>query len=226
MPGLLVSVRSVEEARIAVATGATVIDIKEPSRGPLGRASVEVWKAVRAAVPRATPVSVALGELHELEAATEPLDWTGISFRKVGLAAERIDWADRWAAIRARHPGPPWIATIYADWNVAQSPPPREIVDIALSIPDCIGFLIDTWDKSRPNRLDDSWFPLVARAKAAGRLVTLAGGLDANAIRRLAPLGPDLFGVRSAVCVAGDRGATLDPARVADLVQLTASLKF
>ena len=36
MTGLLVSVRSAEEAEIALAGGANLIDIKEPSRGALG----------------------------------------------------------------------------------------------------------------------------------------------------------------------------------------------
>jgi hypothetical protein len=41
--------------------------------------------------------------------------------------------------------------------------------------------------------------------------------LDAAAIRRLLPVGPDLFGVRSAACFDGDRMASIDPIRVADL---------
>ena len=36
-PGLLVSVRSAAEAATALAGGADLIDVKEPSRGPLGR---------------------------------------------------------------------------------------------------------------------------------------------------------------------------------------------
>ncbi|MBY0228781.1 MAG: (5-formylfuran-3-yl)methyl phosphate synthase, partial [Gemmataceae bacterium] len=37
MPGLIVSVRSADEARIALENGADLIDVKEPSRGALGR---------------------------------------------------------------------------------------------------------------------------------------------------------------------------------------------
>ena len=40
-PQLLVSVRSAEEARAALEGGAALIDVKEPSRGSLGSASVE-----------------------------------------------------------------------------------------------------------------------------------------------------------------------------------------
>ena len=40
--GLLVSVRSAEEAITAVKAGADLIDVKEPARGPLGMAEAEV----------------------------------------------------------------------------------------------------------------------------------------------------------------------------------------
>ena len=40
MSGLLVSVRNVEEALAALEGGASLIDVKEPSRGPLGRAAL------------------------------------------------------------------------------------------------------------------------------------------------------------------------------------------
>ena len=39
MTGLLVSVRSASEARVALAAGVDVIDVKEPNRGSLGAAS-------------------------------------------------------------------------------------------------------------------------------------------------------------------------------------------
>ena len=225
LAGLLVSVRSTEEAEIALKAGVRVIDIKEPSAGPLGRASTDVWAAIRELVGRAKPISVALGELSDWVNPAATIDWSSLSFRKIGLANSGFDWAKRWDSLRKLQPGPPWIATVYADWQRAMSPPPSEILDVALSVPDCVGLLIDTWDKARSSPLDASWFPLIARAKAAGRLVTLAGKLDADAIRELAPLGPDLFGVRSAVCVRGDRLNKLDPIKVEELVRLTESLK-
>ncbi len=226
MAGLLVSVRSAEEACVAVASGVSVIDVKEPAHGPLGRASREVWSEVRAVVPKTIPVSVALGELNEWEVSAGAIDWTGLSYRKLGLARAGHDWAERWADLRSRHPGPPWIATIYSDWLAAKSPSPDAVLDVALSVFDCVGVLIDTWDKGRPGRLGESWLPVVARAKAAGRLVALAGRLDAEAIRRLTMLGPDLFAVRGAACVDGDRYAAIDPVRVTELVRLMASLAF
>ncbi len=44
---LLVSVVDAEEARVAAAAGADVIDVKDPSRGALGEAAPHVVRAVR-----------------------------------------------------------------------------------------------------------------------------------------------------------------------------------
>ena len=65
-PRLLVSVRDAAEAEAALAGGADLIDVKEPSRGPLGRADAGVIRYVVKAVGGRAPVSAALGELKEL----------------------------------------------------------------------------------------------------------------------------------------------------------------
>jgi uncharacterized protein (UPF0264 family) len=219
--GLLVSVRSAEEARAAVAGGATIVDIKEPANGPLGRADASIWTDVRRVVPREIPISVALGELADIYADmfTE-YDWSGISYRKIGLAGAGLDWAARWENVRGRLPGPSWVAVAYADWREAQAPEPAEVVAVALKVPDCVGLLVDTWDKSRRTPLDEFWSSIVARVQAAGKLIVLAGGLDHAVIESLAHLRPDYFAVRGAACLGGDRLAAIDPARVAALARL------
>ena len=63
MAGLLVSVRSVAEAEIALAGGAAIIDVKEPSRGALGRADDTIIADIVRSVAGRAPVSAALGEL-------------------------------------------------------------------------------------------------------------------------------------------------------------------
>jgi len=226
MPGLLVSVRSAAEARAAVDGGASVVDVKEPDRGPLGRATPAVWRAVRAAVPASTPVSVALGELRDFDGGGPAADYAGVAFRKLGLAGSGPGWAGRWAeARRASPPGPNWVAVAYADWEAALAPDPDAVLEAAIAAPDCAGILVDTWEKSRPGPLDATpgWVDWVARARRAGRFVALAGGLDRAAVARLAPLQPDLFAVRGAACGGGDRRGTIDPDRVAALVRAARS---
>ena len=231
MARLLVSVRSADEARAAVAGGAAVIDVKEPRRGPLGRADAGVWSDVRSAVPARTVLSVALGELNELEREPPSRDATIVerlrvfTYRKVGLAGAGAGWETRWARLRrAGRAKPAWIAVVYADWRRADAPPPEQVVEAAIAADDCAGLLVDTWDKSVPTTLDLSWRPLLDRVRGAGRLIALAGGLNHQAIERLASLRPDLFAVRGAACANGDRNGSIDPERVSALARFVAQV--
>ena len=221
MAALLISVRSADEARAAVAGGASIIDVKEPDRGPLGRADPEVWQAVRRAVPPDIPVSVALGELADWRSdSILSGGFEGIALRKIGLAGAGPNWTDAWARARLEgREGPPWVAVVYADWKQAKAPPPGEIVEAALAVPDCVGLLIDTWEKGIPGPLGPSWLPMLRRVRDGGRFVALAGGLVESDIVRLAHLEPDIFAVRGAACDRGDRRGIIDSARVAALVR-------
>jgi len=225
---LLVSVRSKAEAMAALVGGATVIDVKEPRNGSLGRATFDVWRGVRDIVPPLMPVSVALGELADWPAdhfGEVPRDaWTGLAYCKLGLSGAPHDWVDRWRHLRQRlavsgSPFPAWVAVVYGDWQAAGAPAPEAVIDAASEINTCRGVLFDTWDKSNGLGIDLSWKPHVDRVRASRRFVALAGSLDANAIRRLAPLAPDLFAVRSSACVGGDRLGPIDPKRVATLAR-------
>ena len=222
-PRLLVSVRSAEEAREALAGGASVVDVKEPDRGPLGRADPDTWQAVRDSIPSGVPVSVALGELADWIDNPADLDRvTGLDFYKLGLAGAGSDWVARWAAIReASKVGPRWVAVAYDDWQAAGAPSPSEVLKAALEAVDCRGILLDTYDKTNPSSIDASsrWVEWVDEAKRGGLLVALAGGLDLASIARLAPLRPDLFAVRGAACDDSDRRGRVRADRVAGLVR-------
>jgi uncharacterized protein (UPF0264 family) len=223
MAGLLVSVRSAAEAHAAIAGGVTVLDVKEPDRGPLGRADLEVWAGVARLAPAGMPVSVALGELREWDEQPPPRaeSWVGITYRKLGLAGSGPEGTTAWAALRhAWGPGPRWVAVSYADWIEANAPSPDGVLDMAIAAPDCAGVLVDTWSKSRQSPIDLTWAPWVERARKASRFVALAGGLDEQAIVRLAPLNPHVFAVRGSACHRGLRTETIDPARVASLARV------
>ena len=225
-PSLLVSVRSADEARAAVAGGAAIVDVKEPDRGPLGMADFAVWSAVRSVVPQGVPVSVALGELGEWIDRPTPPDsaFAGIAFRKIGLAGAGGRWAEDWADLRIRLGGnTPWIAVIYADWIAARAPEPVAVIDEARRA-GCAGVLVDTWDKSGAAAIDASWAGIVARIKAEVGLVALAGGLDRGRIAALRGLSPDVFAVRGAACHGGDRRAAIDAVGVAALVKAVCRL--
>lgn len=230
MARLLVSVRSANEAVAAFQGGAAIIDIKEPDHGSLGRAPWSVWRAVRKVVPTAIPLSVALGELPEWlshDRCTVPANaWTGISYRKLGLAGSGPDWRQDWRCVRALlgdEAGPPWIAVIYADWQMASAPDPQAVLLEALDDAHMAGVLLDTSDKTRPIRIDDRWVKLIEQVRRAGKLMALAGGLDVESISRLGPLAPDIIAVRGAACRDGNRRAEVDPRRVAALARMVSA---
>ncbi len=228
---LLVSVRSEEEARAAVAGGASIVDVKEPRRGSLGMAPSVLWGRVRAAIPQSIRLSVALGELAEwTEDAVGSIPaehWRGVAFRKVGLAGAGSSWRRNWRRLRAQidaacpagdAAASGWVAVAYFDWKLAWAPDPESVIAEAASTDRCTWVLFDTWDKTRRVAVDASALGWIARAKTAGRSVALAGSLDESAIRRLRSSGADLFAVRGAACRGGDRNGTIDVERVARLV--------
>lgn len=226
MTGLLVSVRSADEAKRAAAGGATVIDVKEPDEGALGRAPVAVWRDVRRAVASRIPVSVALGELTEWRAGRGPTippdTFDGLAYCKIGLAHAGPDWRDDWRSLRDRLPTGRcrWVSVVYVDWETAGAPTPDEVLSVAASAPRLGGILIDTFDKSRPARLDGDWRAWTIRVKAAGLKLAIAGGLTAETIGDLAPFAPDLIAVRGAACEDGDRTRDVDASRVSDLAAI------
>lgn len=90
---LLVSVRTAEEAIDAVNGGADIVDVKEPSEGPLGFAGLDAIDAVVRAVEGRCPVSAALGECVEWAGRQDGRLWgeertlpDGLQFVKMGLS--------------------------------------------------------------------------------------------------------------------------------------------
>src|SRR4029077_10496484 len=86
---LLVSVVDAAEARLAVAGGVDVVDVKNPAEGSLGAPSPGVIAAVRREVPPELPVSVALGDLPALPGTAALAAFgaarSGAAYVKVGL---------------------------------------------------------------------------------------------------------------------------------------------
>jgi uncharacterized protein (UPF0264 family) len=233
--GLLVSVRSVTEARAALHGGAEIIDIKEPARGSLGGADAKTIKAVIKAVNGTRAVSAALGELTELR---EPEVVPGLAFVKCGLAGLRRGWARKLEALRetvAQRSGAPEVVTVaYADWQAAAAPPWREVADHALARPGGV-LLLDTFDKAprltartpQPASLLD-WIPLdelttlADQCRAAGVRLALAGSLGVRQIARLCEARPRWFAVRGAVCEADRRDGAVHVLKVRALAALVA----
>ncbi|HEV3418303.1 MAG TPA: (5-formylfuran-3-yl)methyl phosphate synthase [Pirellulales bacterium] len=224
MTALLVSVRDADEARDALEAGADLIDIKEPGAGSLGAASPATIVAIVRAVGSRRPLSVALGELapvtdRSIKTVIEGHVLSGIQFAKLGLAncAVRPNWRDEWALAISELPvNVSSVAVVYADWQIARSPEPDEVIEQGHRL-GCRAMLIDTFDKRGPGLLGlwsiDDLRKCVAAARAVGMFVVLGGQVTEQHLPKLLPLEPDFIAVRGAVC-SGDRAARLDSALV------------
>ena len=142
MTGLLVSVRNRHEAQLAVASGADVIDVKEPNRGSLGPADLNTCHEVVRIVKTRAPVSVALGELLSDDVRGMARHLRGVHFAKVALAGcfQRRDWPNLLrTAFASLPPGVTRVAVAYADHLDAMAPSPREVLQHATALECAIG---------------------------------------------------------------------------------------
>jgi hypothetical protein len=222
MTKLLVSVRSEEEAEVALQGGADVVDVKEPRRGAMGAAEPRVWKAVQAVVGSRVVTSVALGEL--LDEALERLasEAGGFAFAKIGLAGcgGVANWQERWRQVAKWLPlGTLAVPVAYADWKAADSPQVNDVLLLAATLPAKL-LLIDTFDKSRGRLREhlprEALDEVVARAAECDVELALAGSLCEEDIAMLLEAEPAYFGVRGAAC-RGGRDGLIDLARVKSL---------
>ena len=214
---LLATVLSAEEALEAVAAGAGVIDVKNPSEGALGAPAPSVIKAVRAVTPSHIHVSAALGDMPFLPGtaalAAVGAASAGASIVKVGLYGpsnpeEAFLLLEVTAgALRNSFPETVLVAGAYADASRFGGIDP-------LAVPECAaragaaGCLLDTFDKSPGHTLPDI-LPLdaieffIRSCRENGLFSALAGSLGTEETALLLPLRPDYLGYRGALCDNG-----------------------
>ncbi|WP_437190665.1 (5-formylfuran-3-yl)methyl phosphate synthase [Planctomicrobium sp. SH527] len=218
---LLVSVRNAVEAEIAASNGVDVIDFKEPNRGALGMVQPEILDTAIRLVLNKQPsltVSVACGEVQEWgEPASFEL--SGVDYLKIGLAGLRgdVNWVEKWlqcremlsqSVKRANGTAPGWVAVIYADEDLAQSPPAEAIIDAAGKTR-CAGVLIDTATKQGGGVFNYLTQGKIEHyrdlAHQQGMFFALAGKLSLADMTRIRQVRSDFVAIRSAACRDGNR---------------------
>lgn len=208
----LASVRNEDEARLALAEGADIIDCKEPAAGALGALPHGVVAAIRRVIPPNIPVSATVGDLpcepSVLTAAAREMAQTGIEYVKVGF----FPGTDARGAIAAlgREDLKPsrLVAVMFADLQ-----PDFSLIE-AFAAAGFAGVLLDTAGKSSgalPEHMSQEQlvqFLVVARAHQL--IAGLAGALRLDHVASLSTLAPDVMGFRGALCAGSQRKGTLD----------------
>lgn len=218
---VLVSVRDLDEAMTVARAGADVVDLKEPDRGALGGLEPADIARIVAALRDAgavQPVSATIGDwpMHAHDAILERVDAVarcGVDTVKIGIDA--AEPGARALVRRLAACGHPVALVFIADRGLDLA-----LLADALAA-GCRTVMADTADKRAGSLFDCVPLPqlrdFVRRARGAGALVGLAGALREAHLPLLASLAPDFAGFRGAVCAGLQRGAALDPARLASL---------
>jgi uncharacterized protein (UPF0264 family) len=230
--GLLVSVRSVEEAIAAVAGGAAIVDVKDPDEGPLGRANAAVAAAIGAAVARGSAWTLACGELADggetiaahVDRVVQCNGGNGdlpLAIKAGPAGLDEVEWLRAFRQLATLLPQPiELVAVAYADWRAASCPEPGRLIRAAGEA-GARAVLIDTFDKSGAGLLDVAGLETVVGWDTAGRRAGLAmafaGRLSLGDLARLGPLVSATLGVRSAACEGGRMGR-VEQGKVAELV--------
>ncbi len=226
MTGWLASITGVEEARLAIAAGATIIDCKNPRAGALGALPTAIVRAVVATVAGRAPVSATIGDFPAMDpaavgGAVAAMADTGVDYVKIGLfpAPDLDDCLAALAAIARRQP---LVAVLFADREPDLSLIPR-LAELGFA-----GVMLDTAGKAGGGLLahqsPDILAGFVRQARRHGLLTGLAGSLKLADIDRLLPLEPDYLGFRGALCRDHARVAELDPVALAAISERLAGV--
>jgi len=217
-PGLLVSVRNVAEAMLVAPLGIDVLDLKEPSKGPLASTTPKVWAEVLAQVGGLVPLSAALGEFEEAS-KTAALVPSQFKFAKVGPSGCKsvANLRSHWQAIRDQLTDQvELVAVAYADYQAASCPSPELIFELAASI-GLKTWLIDTFTKNGRSSLDHLTLHDLRRissmAKSNQSQWVLAGSIRIEMIANESSSSeiPNMFGVRGDVCTHSRTGEVSIP---------------
>jgi len=233
---LLVSVESLEEARIAIEAGCAVLDIKNPNEGSLGANFPWVLKAIMDEFPNLEcETSATTGDLPHKPGtaalAAYAVAMLGLDYVKAGLyasttyeqAVEMMTAIQH--AVHMANPQARAVAGGFADWRRFNGLSTNDLVRAAAaSRVDVV--LIDTAIKDGSNLFDnmslDELAEFVGRCREAKIMCALAGSIKEKHLDTLARLGPDLTGVRGALCSdQTDRRSVIDPVRARAFIEAT-----
>ncbi|HSM19280.1 MAG TPA: (5-formylfuran-3-yl)methyl phosphate synthase [Hyphomicrobiales bacterium] len=214
---MLATVTGPEEAEIAIAAGADIIDFAHPDDAPGAPDTVGLGELVRSVAGRRR-VSASVGTLpadpRRAIERVQTLAGTGVESVLVPLPA--LD--QPLLALMALPRGIRLIAVLLADRGV-------DLASIdALAEAGFAGAILDIADKSGGRLLDHADPATLARfvdlCRGRGLVGGLAGGLEAPDVPRLLALGPHVLGFRRALRRGHDRRGPLDPEAAAAIRRL------
>lgn len=219
---LLISVTSVEEAKMALDNGADIIDLKNPHAGALGALPSALVKAITQFVKEYRPntiISATIGDVpmqaellqtHVIEMSSTHVDYIKIGFFE---AKDYQVCVDALAVLTQQ--GIQLIAVLFAEYQY-----PKTLIN-TLKQAGFIGVMLDTANKNGQTLLD--WYSKEAlqfftqEVQDLALLLGFAGSLRLQHIVDLNELKPNYLGFRGGVCENSQRTQQLNAKKISTI---------
>lgn len=216
MTQLLISVTSIAEAEMALANGADIIDLKDPSQGALGALPLTTIAAVMTFVNAQKLVSATIGDLPMQPAVifngVAALIALKVDFIKIGFF-ETDNYQPCLAALHnLTQVGAKLIAVLFAEHRYS----PELIA--AIKATGFIGVMLDTANKNGLTLMDHystaRQLSFSQQVLAHGLSLGLAGSLQLKHVAAAKKINPTYIGFRGGVCNANQRQLGLDADKI------------
>ena len=221
MTQLLASVRSPQEARIALSEAIGILDLKEPEKGALGALTAKEIKQIVSLAHNKCAVSATVGDLPpDAKLVADIIEqWIscGVDYIKIGFF--NSDYFETYPAILKQYAKRSnLIAVLFAD-RIANLEGPCHLLAAA----GCKGIMLDTADKNTSSirtLLDDKTLKqFIDTTRDLSLLCGIAGSLTKEDIPPLVNLKPDYLGFRTALCEHRQRNGDLSQAALSTLLK-------
>jgi uncharacterized protein (UPF0264 family) len=216
MTQLLISVTSIAEAELALAHGADIIDLKDPSQGALGALPLATIASVMTFVNSQKPVSATIGDLPMQPAAifkaVATLTALKIDFIKIGFF-ETDNYQPCLTALQSlTQAGAKLIAVLFAEHSYHP-----DLIS-AIKTAGFIGVMLDTANKNGLTLMDhyseEQQIMFSQQVFNHGLLLGLAGSLQLKHVVAAKKINPTYIGFRGGVCNANKRQLSLDAEKI------------
>lgn len=221
MTQLLISVTDVNEAKLALAHGADLIDLKDPHQGALGALPVHTIQEVVnfVAVNRTSPqqyTSATVGDLPMqpdlIAQQVLKIAHTKVDFVKIGFFESEDYQACLDALNLITQQGIKLIAVLFAEIKY-----PEHLID-AIKAAGFYGLMIDTAQKNGGTFMDyythEQMSLFAARIKSHAMAFGLAGSLNIGHLEKVRAYNPNYIGFRGGVSVSNQRTFSLDADKI------------
>jgi uncharacterized protein (UPF0264 family) len=232
---VLLSVVSVEEARIALRVNPDIIDIKNPDEGSLGAQFPWILKEIIDELKGSAVLSSAtLGDLTYKPGTASLAAFgaasCGADYIKAGLYGTK-NYSETLHlmtsivnSVRMVNMSTIVVAAGYADYSRFGGIPPEILIKVAKNSGANV-VMVDTAIKDGKNLFDamnyDEIKDFINLAHDSGLQVALAGSIKSMHLELLSQLDPDIIGIRGAVCENEDRTTKLSENKIKEFMTHT-----